>query len=55
MQFTCGQQLCSDGRESVHDHSDEQVDQLEVEHDEANDEKEVGYEELRLDHGIPQS
>jgi hypothetical protein len=43
-----------DGRESVCDHGDEQVDQPEVEHDKANDEKEAGYEELRVDHGIHQ-
>jgi hypothetical protein len=43
-----------EGRESVHDHGDKQVDQPEVEHDETNDEKEAGYEELRVDHGIYQ-
>jgi hypothetical protein len=35
-----------EGRESVHDHGNKQVDQPEVEHDETNDEKEAEYEEL---------
>lgn len=46
--------LCSDGGERVRDHGDEQVDEPKIEHDKTNDEKEAGYEELRVDHGVHQ-
>jgi hypothetical protein len=38
--------VCPDGEEGVCDNGDEEVDEPEIEHDEANDEKEAGNEEL---------
>ena len=46
--------LCSDGGECVRDHGDKQVDKPKIEYNETNDEKEAGYEELRVDHGVHQ-
>ena len=46
--------FCSDSGERIRDHGDEQVDKPKIEHDDTNDEKEGGYEELRVDHRIHQ-
>jgi hypothetical protein len=44
--------LGPDGRERIGDHSDEKVDEPEIKYDDACDEEEAGYEELRVDHAV---
>jgi hypothetical protein len=44
----------SDSGERVGNNGDEQVDEPKIEYDEANDKKEAGYEELRVDHLVHQ-
>lgn len=46
--------LLSNSRERVRDHSDEQIDQPEIEHHDADDKEEARHEELRVDHGVHQ-
>ena len=38
--------------EGIGDHSDEQIDEPEIQHDDANDEEKAGYEELGVHHGV---
>lgn len=46
--------VLADSREGICDDSHEQIDQPEVENDDAHDEKEARDEELRVHHGIHQ-